>query len=98
MSDHLPQIHETLSTLREQLFEADEISPALRTSLLETVDDLEDSLNTSEGETPRHIVTPRGAHSLQERLVEATLEFEESHPAVAKTLHNLVDALARIGI
>jgi hypothetical protein len=45
------------------------------------------------GESPE---TPHG--SLSERLSNATLQFEESHPTLATTLARVIDALNNLGI
>lgn len=87
------QIRQTLADLREQLKTNDDLADALRTSLLETIDHVDQALavEPSESET-------REPGSLKDRLTEYALEFEETHPGVAKTLHSLIDTLAQMGI
>lgn len=96
MSEKLEKLHETLATLREQLQQTEEIAGPLKSSLTDMIDHIEEEVNAAEKPPAVAELPPRS--SVNDRLSEAVLEFEESHPAVAKTLHKLIDALAQIGI
>ena len=80
-----------LAHLRTQLKETPSLDPSARTRLEETVADIEKSLEADEGKT-------RPDSSLVERLREAALNFEASHPTLAGAIGSVVDALAAIGI
>ena len=89
------QLRATLNQLRDQLADAQAIDPQLADRLRETVTDIEATL---EGQPPERRHRDEDHRSLRERLSEAALEFEASHPTLSMTIGSLADALARIGI
>ena len=96
MTQDPTRIRATLALLREQLGDTEEVSPALRTSLLETVANIEAAL--ADVDPAKRPPSPPASDSLTSRLSEAALEFEDSHPTLAKTIGGLVNGLANLGI
>jgi|GEM_PF-1723981 len=96
MTQDPTRIRATLALLREQLGNSEEVSPALRTSLLETVSNIESAL--ADVDSNKRPPAPPANDSLASRLSEAALEFEDSHPTLAKTIGGLVNGLSNLGI
>jgi hypothetical protein len=89
MSQDREAVRAALASLRSQLTHSEEVSPSLRASLLETLKSLEAAVDEPQSQQPT---------TLKARLTEAVLEFEESHPNLARALDGVVDALSTIGI
>lgn len=89
MSQDREAVRAALASLREQLTHSEEVSASLRASLLETLKELETAVSAPASQQPG---------TLKARLTEAVLEFEESHPNLARAVDGVVDALSTIGI
>ncbi len=89
MPDEREQLLATLDQLRLRLDQIPSLPPATVAKLRATLADIEAALagkkSTSE-------------HGLGERLNQAALEFEASHPVLSGTLGGIIDALGRMGI
>jgi len=94
MADH-EKLRETLDQLRSQLDELRSRDPAVADQLAATIDEAQAVLSgtaPSAGEP----AAPQG--SLVDRLKDAVLEYEASHPSLAGNLGGIIDALGRMGI
>lgn len=94
MADH-EKLRETLDQLRSQLDELRRRDPAVADQLAATIDEAQAVLSgtaPSAGES----AAPQG--SLVDRLKDAVLEYEASHPSLAGNLGGIIDALGRMGI
>lgn len=77
-----------LDRLREQLTNADDLDDATRRELAEVAETIDDVLGA---DAPDY----QTAHM---RIQDAALEFEARHPAFARILSDVTDALAKLGI
>lgn len=77
-----------LERLHTQLESADELDAETRESLARLADDIERVLN-EEADNPT---------SVARRVERAALEFEASHPGIARVFSEVTDALAKLGI
>lgn len=94
MADH-EKLRETLDQLRSQLDELRRRDPAVADQLAATIDEAQAVLSgiaPNAGES----AAPQG--SLVDRLKDAVLEYEASHPSLAGNLGGIIDALGRMGI
>ena len=82
------QLEETLDQLRAQLAGLDHIAPEQRQRLEATVNELQQSLDHNDV----------SSQSFAERLSEATLQFQESHPSLTNSVGRIADMLAQMGI
>ncbi len=89
MSDEHDQLLSTLDQLRERLDQTPALPPETVARLRATLADLDAALAHRK---------PTGETRLQERLSQAALEFEASHPMLAGNLGSIIDALGRMGI
>lgn len=92
MSEHSDKLKATIAELEQELQSVDELDADTRAMLREAVDEIQAAL---------HVNTAAAAsepHTLAERLNDAAIEFDTSHPTVAGLLRRIVDALAQIGI
>ena len=94
MTDDREQLLQSLQDLRAQLLRADLPDEAVRVRLEQTIMEIEGSLGPSRAVVPVRPVHP----SLLNRLSEATLEFEASHPTLSGAIGSVIDALSRMGI
>jgi hypothetical protein len=90
MSVEHEKLQATLNQLREQLQQARELDPAIAEHLKAVIGEANDAL----AGRPAH-----PDHSpLNERLSDAVLKVEASHPDLAMNLGSIIDALGRMGI
>jgi hypothetical protein len=94
MADDRERLLHSLRDLRAQLDQAELADPTLRSRVEQTISEIEiavapDNLAASS----RH---PQP--SLAQRLSDATLEFEASHPTLSGAVGSVIDALSRMGI
>jgi hypothetical protein len=87
--DDRQQLLATLDQLRQQLDQTPSLHAATVAKLRATLADLEATL---EGKIPP------SEQSLAERLSQAALEFEASHPVLSGNLGSIIAALGRMGI
>jgi hypothetical protein len=88
------KLRETLDQLRSQLDELRRRDPAVADQLAATIDEAQAVLT---GKSPGEQETaPQG--SIVDRLKDAVLEYEASHPSLAGNLGGIIDALGRMGI
>lgn len=91
MSDASDKLHQTLDQLHEQLDEAERLDPQTAAQLKKTIGDIRTTLQEKGLEAEAH-------STLSQRLSDAAIHFEESHPTISGTLERLVDMLAQMGI
>ena len=86
------RLRNLLRQLHEELETADSVGPEARELLANVNDDIEELLERSEtaadGEEP----------TLKNKLDEAVVEFENSHPQLAYTIERIVQSLSNMGI
>jgi hypothetical protein len=86
------ELEEALHELKDQLDSGAPIDADSRSLLLELQSDIEELLARPAGEP---VESPK---ALDERLTEALIHFEGSHPSLTVTLNRVVNALAQMGI
>jgi hypothetical protein len=86
---------ETLRQLREQLSGAQHLDSEVAARLRQTIDDIKNMLDRQSGDGTE---APDEDVSFSQRLSEAALHFEESHPKISATLGRLIDGLGQMGI
>ncbi|MCH8922991.1 MAG: DUF4404 family protein [Planctomycetes bacterium] len=91
MSDSLEKLRATLADLHDELESVELLDEQTSGLLKGAVDDINASLEQQDAAALRD-------ESLGTRLSEAARGFEESHPALAHLVGNILDALAGIGI
>ena len=92
---------ETLNQLRQQLSAARQLDPEVAARLRETMADIQQALDQPDASTTAADETEDDGDdepALTDRLQEAALHFEESHPTIAHTLSRLIDGLGQMGI
>lgn len=94
MADH-EKLRETLDQLRSQLDELRRRDPAVAEQLAATIDEAQAVLT---GKSPGEHETPAPQGSIVDRLKDAVLEYEASHPSLAGNLGGIINALGRMGI
>jgi hypothetical protein len=94
MADH-EKLRETLDQLRSQLDELRRRDPAVAEQLAATIDEARAVL-TGKSPSGRESAAPHG--TIVDRLKDAVLEYEASHPSLAGNLGGIIDALGRMGI
>ncbi|SMP53183.1 protein of unknown function [Neorhodopirellula lusitana] len=82
------QLDETLDQLHQQLASIEELAPEERSKLQAAVDEIQESLDSSDVDSK----------SLADRLADATSQFSEAHPALANSVGRVADMLAQMGI
>lgn len=86
------QLRERLEELHRELEATEAVEDeSARRLLEELMEEIREVLERSEDSDERHA-------PLLERLQEATVRFEESHPGLARTAARVVDALSALGI
>jgi len=83
-------LQQRLNELHAELAAATELDPGLRRSLREVADDIEKLLDEAEPDTD--------TGDLQDRVQQATVEFEAEHPRLSGILSDLADTLTKLGI
>ncbi len=82
-----------LQQLQDELERAESVEPESRDLLRDVMADIEGTLERStKGEATV------ADNSAKERLDQAVVEFENSHPQLSYTLERLMDSLAAMGI
>jgi 2-phospho-L-lactate guanylyltransferase (CobY/MobA/RfbA family) len=87
-------LRKSLTKLHEELGRARQVDPDSRKLLLQLLSDIERLVHGSAAAAPA--VTPDTAH--RHRLKEFEVKFEADHPALATTLREFIDALAKMGL
>jgi hypothetical protein len=86
------RLRQRLEELHRELEQTESVEDeSARRLLEELMDDIREILGRSEEAEESHA-------PFLERLQEATLRFEESHPRLARTAARVVDALSSLGI
>jgi hypothetical protein len=83
-------LREQLAALHGALGDGESVGPEARELLRAVMDDIQRVLDVEEGDEQ-----PEG---LVDRLKDAVVDFEESHPTLAEAAGRVIDALARMGI
>lgn len=91
MADDRDKLRDALDRLQKELEELRKLNPGVGAHLDETIGEARATL---EGKSPDH----KRHSTLIERLSNAMLEYEASHPSLAGNLGGLIDALANMGI
>lgn len=87
------KLREILAQLQDELWRAGEVGPESRDLMRNVRDDISTVLKRSmAGETPEV------DDSVKDRLGQAVVEFESSHPQLSFTLERLMESLANMGI
>lgn len=81
-------LEETLSELHQQLTSSEDLDDLQKQKLREAADEIQRTLDGSN-------VNSSG---LAERLQQATVHFEHSHPHLTNTVGRIADLLAQMGI
>jgi peptidoglycan hydrolase CwlO-like protein len=77
-----------LDELRAELAAAEDLTPAKRAQLAELADEIEEILEAPDADR----------HQAFEKVEDAALRFEAEHPAFARILSEVTDALAKLGL
>jgi hypothetical protein len=88
LTDTLRQLHEQLATARQ-------LDPDVAAQLRQTLSEIQQALGEDAAEQPSSGTAPG---PLSNRLSEAALHFEESHPKISLALGRLIDGLGQMGI
>jgi hypothetical protein len=91
VADDHNKLREALDRLQSELDELRMVNPGAAAHLDETIGEVRATLDGKALEQHRQ-------RSLTERLRDAVLQYEASHPSLALNLSGLVDALANMGI
>ena len=92
MPERSEKLKATIAELERELHATGEVDDETRAMLLEAVEEIQSAL---------HVNTAAGAsepHTLAERLNQAALGFDTSHPTMAGLVRRVVDALSQLGI
>jgi phosphoserine phosphatase len=84
------RLRQLLDSLHRKLGDAKSVDAETRRQMSALIKDLERVLETSP--------TTGQDQRLQDRLEELLLRFEAKHPAIATSMHELIDVLAKAGI
>jgi hypothetical protein len=92
MADKQTELLELLRRLQAQLRETRELDPAVAQQVEAVVHEIEATLP--------NISSPDAQEEapLVDRLRQSALDFEASHPVLARTVGNIADTLAQMGI
>jgi hypothetical protein len=82
-------LHDLVAQLHEALTSAKDVDPATREQLQRLAAEIRPIVDAGPSESLSQQYGP-----LRERLTDSVTEFEASHPQLAKTVANLLDALA----
>lgn len=91
MSEHVEKLKATVAELEEELRSLEALDD-------ETSEVLEEALREIQAALSPDKSTELEAESLMDRLNDATLEFEGSHPTLAGIIGRLIDGLGQMGI
>jgi Domain of unknown function (DUF4404) len=91
MADEHDELRTSLERLRSHLEEIRKVDPMLAS-------DLDVTIGEAKAAIDRGQIEPAKKRSLIERLSDAVLKYEASHPTLAANLGGFVDALAAMGI
>jgi hypothetical protein len=91
MAGEHDKLRETLNRLQAQVDELRQRDPAVAENLQTTLAEARAVLGGGPAQQ-------QGRRSLSERLSDAVLKYEGSHPAIALNLERIIDALSQIGI
>jgi hypothetical protein len=91
MASQRDKLRETLDQLQAQLEEVRKLDPAVAEHLGATICEARAVLDGA----PTH---PAKHRSIVDRLSDAVLKLEASHPSLAGNLGSIIDALGRMGI
>ncbi len=91
MSENVQRLRSTLQELHDELDAIDALDPQVRKLLEDAKDEMEAALMREEPESLEH-------QTLVEQLDGIGRQFDESHPALAKIVGNLIDVLGQMGI
>jgi hypothetical protein len=86
-------LRKSLTKLHEELGRARQVDPDSRKLLVQLLSDIERLVHGPAAAAPS---TPDTAH--RHRLKELEVKFEADHPALATTLREFIDALAKMGL
>jgi hypothetical protein len=89
--EHDKKLRETLNRLQAQVDDLRKRDPAVAEHLLSTLAEAKAVIGGEPTQPEEH-------RSLVERLSNAVLKYEASHPALAGNLGSIVDALSQLGI
>ena len=99
MATSREKLEATLSELQVELAELGELDAPVRQRLQSTLGEIRAALARKNGGEDRPILgEENAAHSLAERLNDATRELESTHPELSTTLGGVIHALAQMGI
>lgn len=90
--DH-SKLHGLLTALHSELQATDSVDPATRRLLEQIRSDISPIVTAAPGQGP-----PGAYTGLQDRLRATVVEFEASHPRLARTIEGVVDSLASYNI
>jgi len=91
MANEHDKLRETLRQLQAQLDEVRQADPEVGAHLDSTIAEAQAVLQGQAAEPDEH-------RSIIERLSDAVLTYEASHPSLAGNLGSIIDALGRMGI
>jgi len=87
------KLRKLLEQLQDELERAEKVEPESRDLLRDVMADIHTTLERSaDGEAPA------ADDSVKDRLDQAMVEFESSHPQLSFTLERLMESLANMGI
>jgi hypothetical protein len=86
-------LREQLSELHGELASAAQLDPELRAQLREVAREIEKVLEQQSAQN-----APSSTELLQNRVQQATVDFEAEHPRLARILGDLADTLTKLGI
>jgi hypothetical protein len=93
----MPNDHEklaaTLNDLRSELADVDRLDPQDRDQIRATLAEIQAKLDRKQ--TP--VASPSGSGGVIDRLSDAALRLEESHPALSSAIGNLAGMLGQMG-
>lgn len=84
------RLRQLLATLHQELGDAKSVDAESRRLMGAVIKDIDRVLDTSPA-------APQDG-GIRDRLEQLLLRFEAKHPAIAASMHELIDALARAGI
>lgn len=91
MADHQAELLALVQQLQKQLRETPALDPAVAKEVQAIVREIETTLPRAAEVSPEEL-------PLADRLRQAALDFEASHPVLSQTVGNIADSLAKIGI
>jgi hypothetical protein len=87
------KLHQILTALHAELKATSTVDPATRKLLEQVTADIRPIVEAGPDSAPA-----TGYDSLRERLRASVVEFEASHPSLARTIEGVVDSLASYNI